>query len=127
MKSLLVLDKVAQDKNLSEVAREVGVLNGALALMGNANYKNNLVRHFTMKHKINHKYAHFCSSKVPVTCFLFDDDVSQSAKQIEVQVYSQEAHLYMTFHRDQNKRLLGFAFAQEFLQVPALWSAVAQG
>ncbi|XP_045105428.1 uncharacterized protein LOC123500945 [Portunus trituberculatus] len=82
-KFLLALDKVAQDSDLPEVAREVGVLNGALALLGNANYKNNLARQFAMKRKVNHKYAHLCSSKVPVTCFLFGDDVSQSAKQIE--------------------------------------------
>ncbi|MPC54113.1 hypothetical protein E2C01_048020 [Portunus trituberculatus] len=82
MKSLLALDKVAQDEDLPEVAREVGVLNGALALLGNANYKN-LARRFAMKCEINHKYAHLCSSKVPITRFLFGDDVSQSAKQTE--------------------------------------------
>ncbi|MPC35589.1 hypothetical protein E2C01_029014 [Portunus trituberculatus] len=53
-KSLLVLDKVAQDGGLPEVARAVCVLNGALALLGNANYKSNLARRFAMKHEINH-------------------------------------------------------------------------
>ncbi|MPC81825.1 hypothetical protein E2C01_076460 [Portunus trituberculatus] len=83
-KSLLALDKVAQDEDLPQVAREVGVLNEALALLGNANYKNNLARRFTMKSKINHKYAH------------------------------QQGASYSFPVRDQNKRLLGFAFAQEF-------------
>lgn len=82
-KSLLALDKVAQVDDLSEVAREVDNLNGALALLGTANYKNNLARRFVMKREINSKYAHLCSSKVPVTSFLFGDDVSNSAKQIE--------------------------------------------
>ncbi|MPC61451.1 hypothetical protein E2C01_055523 [Portunus trituberculatus] len=36
-KSLLALDKVAQDADLPEVAREMGMLNRALALLGNPN------------------------------------------------------------------------------------------
>ena len=59
------------------------MINDALALLGNANYRNNLVRRFVMKKEINHKYAHLCSDKVPITRFLFGDDVSQSARQIE--------------------------------------------
>ncbi|MPC43993.1 hypothetical protein E2C01_037652 [Portunus trituberculatus] len=83
IKSFLALDKVTHDRDLLKAAREVGMLNEALALLGNVNYKNNLARRFAMKRKINHKYMHLCSSKVPVTCFLFGDDVSQSTKQVE--------------------------------------------
>ena len=79
----LRLNKVVQDEDHPVVAREVGMINGALALLGNANYKNNLARRFVMKWEINHKYAHLCSDKVPVTQLLFGDDVSYSAKQIE--------------------------------------------
>ncbi|MPC76917.1 hypothetical protein E2C01_071353 [Portunus trituberculatus] len=79
--------RASLDGDLPEVAREVGVFNRALALLGNANYKNNLARRFAMKHKINHKCTHFCSSKVPVTCFQFVGAVSQSAKQIKVQKF----------------------------------------
>lgn len=82
-KSLLVLDKVAQDVGNPVVAQEVGKINGALALLGHANHKTNLARRFVMKREINQKYAHLCSDKVPMTRFLFGDDVSQSAKQIE--------------------------------------------
>ncbi|MPC76054.1 hypothetical protein E2C01_070455 [Portunus trituberculatus] len=46
MKYLLALNKVAQDEDLPKVAQEVGVLNGAMALLGNANYKK-AVRHET--------------------------------------------------------------------------------
>ncbi|MPC61369.1 hypothetical protein E2C01_055439 [Portunus trituberculatus] len=81
-RSLMVLDKIAQTVQ-PDVAHEVGMLNGALALLGNANHKNNLVRWFIIKHEINQKYAHLCSDKVPMTCLLFGDDVSQSAKHIE--------------------------------------------
>lgn len=82
-KSLLVLDKVAQDEGHPVVAHEMGMINGALALLGNANYRNNLVRRFILKRELNHKYAHLCSDKVPMTRFLLGDDVSHSARQIE--------------------------------------------
>lgn len=82
-KSLLALDKVAQDVDHPVVAREVGLISGALALLGNATYKNNLARRYVMKREINNKYTHLCTDKVPVTRYLFGDDVSHSAKQIE--------------------------------------------
>ena len=78
-----MLDKVAQDAGNSVVAQEVAKVNGALALLGNANHKTNLARRFVMRREINQKYAHLCSDRVPITRFLFGDDVSQSAKQIE--------------------------------------------
>lgn len=81
-KSLMVLDTIAQNGN-PDVAHEVGMINGALALLGSANHKNNLTRRFIIKREINQKYAHLCSDKVPMTRFLFGDDVSQSAKHIE--------------------------------------------
>lgn len=83
VKSLLRLDKVAQDEGNTVVAHEVSLLNGALALLGNANHKNNIARRFVMKRELNQKYAHLCSEKVPMSRFLFGDDVSLSAKQIE--------------------------------------------
>lgn len=82
-KSLLVLDKVAQDSGDPVVAQEVAKVNGALALLGTANHKTNLARRFVMRREINQKYTHLCSDRVPITRFLFGDDVSQSAKQIE--------------------------------------------
>ncbi|XP_071522297.1 uncharacterized protein [Panulirus ornatus] len=81
-KSLTVLDKIAQTSQ-PDVAQEVGMLNGALALLGHANHKNNLARRFIIKREINHKYAHLCSDKVPMTHLLFGDDVSLSAKHTE--------------------------------------------
>ncbi|MPC14374.1 hypothetical protein E2C01_007139 [Portunus trituberculatus] len=82
-KSLLALDKVAQDVGNSVVVQEVSKINGALAMLGHANYRTNLARRFIMKREINPKYSHLCSDKVPMSRFLFGDDVSQSAKQIE--------------------------------------------
>ena len=83
IKSLAVLDKKAQDDNDGVLANHVDMLNGALALVGNANYRNNIARRLVIKKEINLKYAHLCSDKVPMTRQLFGDDVSTSAKQIE--------------------------------------------
>ena len=65
------------------LANRVDMLNGALALVGNANYRNNIARRLVIKKEINPKYAHLCTDKVPMTRQLFGDDVSTSAKQIE--------------------------------------------
>ena len=83
MKSLVALDDIAEQEGNAKVAHEVSLLNGALALLGNANHRNNLARRSVMKREINYKYAHLCSDKVPITRFLFGDDVSQTARQIE--------------------------------------------
>lgn len=78
---LTVLDNSTQEEENPVVAQEVSLLNGALALLGNANHPNNLARH--IKREIGYKYAHLCSDKVPMTRLLFGDDVPQLAKQIE--------------------------------------------
>lgn len=83
IKSLTVLDEVTEGEGHSVVGREVGMINGALALLGNANYRNNLTRRYIIKGEINQKYSHLCSDKVPMTRLLFGDDLSQSTKQIE--------------------------------------------
>lgn len=51
-KLLTVLDKTAHKGHL-DVAYEVGMLNGALALLGNANHRNNLTCWFIIKQEIN--------------------------------------------------------------------------
>ena len=82
-KSLLALDQVAQESAHPVVEREVNNINGALALLGHANHKNNLARRFVLKKEINQKYSHLCSDKLPMSRLLFGDDVSQSTRQIE--------------------------------------------
>ena len=81
--SLLALDMLAQEVGNSVVVQEIGRINGALAMLGRANYRTNLARRFIMKREINPIYSHLCTDKVPMSHFLFGDDVSQSAKQIE--------------------------------------------
>ena len=82
MKSPMVLDKFAQDGH-SSVAHEVGMPNGALALLGNATHRNNLTCRFIIKCETNQRCANLCSDKVPVSRLLFGNKVSQSAKHIE--------------------------------------------
>lgn len=83
VKSLTVLDKVASDEDQPVVAKEVAMLNGALALLGNANYRNNVARRHVIKKDINPKYAHLCADKAPITGLLFGDDIAQATKNIE--------------------------------------------
>ena len=83
VKSLTVLDKVAQEGEHPAVASEVAMLSGALALLGNANFRNNLTRRHVIKRDINPKYSHLCLDKAPITGLLFGDDLSQATRQIE--------------------------------------------
>ncbi|MPC75508.1 hypothetical protein E2C01_069898 [Portunus trituberculatus] len=71
VKSLTILDRVANDEEHTVVAQEVARLNGALALLGNTNFRNNLTRRHIIKREINQKYAHLCSSKILMTQLLF--------------------------------------------------------
>ena len=59
------------------------MINGALVLLGNANFRNNQTRRHIIKREIDQKYSHLCSDKVPMTRLLFEDDISQSTKQIK--------------------------------------------
>lgn len=48
-----MLDKVVQEEGNIVIAQEIGMINGALAPLGNANDKNNLARQFVMKCELN--------------------------------------------------------------------------
>lgn len=60
IKSLTVLDRVAHKDGNAVVPSEVAMLNGALAVLGNANFRNNLTRRRIIKREINKKYSHLC-------------------------------------------------------------------
>ena len=59
------------------------MINGALALLGNAHYRTNLTRRHIMQRDINPKYSHLCADKAPMTSLLFGDELSQATKNIE--------------------------------------------
>lgn len=83
VKSLTVLDKFANEEPNQVIGHEVAMLNGALGLLGHANFKLNMNRRFFLKREINQKYAHLCTDKTPATGLLFGDDLTQATKQIE--------------------------------------------
>ena len=83
VKSLLTLDKVVQDEGNPILAHTLGIINGALALLGNANHKNNLVRRFLIRREISKKNSHLCLDKLPMSRFLFGDDVSQQIQDLK--------------------------------------------
>ena len=57
--------------------------NDVLALLGHTNKQINMARKDFLRKEINPEYSHLCNHNIPVTKFLFGDDVSQSAKDIE--------------------------------------------
>ncbi|MPC39436.1 hypothetical protein E2C01_032972 [Portunus trituberculatus] len=57
---LLAPDRITQTIRHEGVAHGVVLINGTLALLGNTNYHNNLVKRFLIKHEINPRYNHLC-------------------------------------------------------------------
>ncbi|MPC56866.1 hypothetical protein E2C01_050832 [Portunus trituberculatus] len=82
-KAATIVIKVAHNEDHLVVAHEVAMLNGALALLGNAHFQNNLTQRHIIKWDINPKYSHLCSDKAPITGLLFGDDLSQVTRKIE--------------------------------------------
>ena len=52
----------------------------ALALLGNASYEMSLMRHTMLKPALNHEYAELCWLQVPITAWLFGDDLNEQLK-----------------------------------------------
>ena len=52
----------------------------ALALLGNASYEMSLMRHTMLKPALNKKYVELCSPQVPITAWLFGDDLIEQLK-----------------------------------------------
>ena len=74
-------DEVQDDKQ--ETNEILNNCYDALALMGHANRQVNMTRRDFIRSEVTHDYAHLCSHSEPYTNFLFGDDVSKIAKDIE--------------------------------------------
>ncbi|XP_060572556.1 uncharacterized protein LOC132730607 [Ruditapes philippinarum] len=89
IKSGTLLVKVVNelDKLDSENDGKLGPLieqcNDVLALLGHANKQINMTRKDFLRPEMSKEYTHLCSQSRPFTKFLFGDDVSKSAKEIE--------------------------------------------
>lgn len=57
--------------------------NDSLALLGHANRQMNMTRRDLIKPELRYEYLHLCAQSVPYTAWLFGDDISKTAKEIE--------------------------------------------
>jgi hypothetical protein len=77
-----VVDKMAK-LDTDENSEVLDNCNDTIALLGYANRQINLARRDFMKPDLDTNYVHLCAQSVPYTSYLFGDDVSKAAKDIE--------------------------------------------
>ena len=77
---LAIMEKNEKNADFDEL---IDLCNDSLALMGHANYQLNMTRRDLIKPDMRHGYTHLCASSVPFTKWLFGDNVSKTAKEIE--------------------------------------------
>jgi hypothetical protein len=71
------------DTDQDEISEVLDNCNDTIALLGHANKQINLSRRYFMKPDLDANYVHLCAQSVPYTSYLFGDDVSKAAKDIE--------------------------------------------
>lgn len=89
IKSAVILTKVVN--KLAGIEKErndkfgtiIDECNDSLALLGHANRQINLTRKDFLRPELNAEYSHLCNHSRPVTSYLFGDDVSKSARELE--------------------------------------------
>jgi hypothetical protein len=77
------LAKIEKEKNTDEFDNVIDECNDVLALLGHTNRQINLARRDCIRSELNSEYTHLCAHTQPYTTFLFGDDVSKTAKDIE--------------------------------------------
>ena len=77
------LAKTEKEKNTDEFGDVIDECNDVLALLGHTNRQINLARRDFIRSELNNEYTHLCAHTQPFTTFLFGDDVSKAAKDIE--------------------------------------------
>ena len=75
--------KLKKRKTLDEFDNVIDECNDVLALLGHTNRQINLARRDFIRSELNSEYTHLCAHTQPYTTFLFGDDVSKTAKDIE--------------------------------------------
>lgn len=77
-------DQVAEkDDGPNNMDEYIDKCNDVLALLGHANRQINTTRREFLRPELMSEYLHLCSHSVPFTKWLFGDDVSKTAKDIE--------------------------------------------
>lgn len=77
------LAKLDKEKNTDEFSETIESCNDVLAVLGHTNRQINLTRRDFIRTELNNEYTHLCAQSQPCTTFLFGDDVSKVAEDIE--------------------------------------------
>ena len=77
------IETKVEDLLKPEVSKLLDECNDALTLFGHANRQINITRRDFIKPELRFEYLHICAQSVPYTSFLFGDDISKTAKEIE--------------------------------------------
>lgn len=80
---LAVLEKEVDDSQKQKLEKIVDECNDSLALLGHANRQMNMTRRDLIKPELRYEYLLLCAQSVPYTAWLFGDDISKTAKEIE--------------------------------------------
>lgn len=80
---LAVLEKEVDDSKKQKSEKIVDECNDSLTLLGHANRKMNMTRRDLIKPELWYKYLQLCAQYVPYTAWLFVNDISKTAKEIE--------------------------------------------
>ena len=86
IKSAIIMTRTVNDMAKDEScdnSQWIDNCNDSLALLGHCNRQINLLRRDLIKPDLCWDYVHLCAHSLPYTNFLFGDDVSKSAKEIE--------------------------------------------
>ena len=81
---LAVLENdINDDEHKSAIGEIIDECNDSLALFGQTNRQINMTRRDLIKPELRYEYLHLCAQSVPYTAWLFGDDISKTAKEIE--------------------------------------------
>lgn len=80
---LAVLEKEVDDSQKQKLEKIVDECNDSLALLGHANKQMNMTRRGLIKPELRYEYLHLYAQSVTYTAWLFGDDISKTAKEIE--------------------------------------------
>ena len=67
---------------MSDISALVKQATDSIALSANVNYELNMRRREAIRPNLNQDYKHLCSSTVPVTDYLFGDELSKQLKEM---------------------------------------------
>ncbi|XP_053373549.1 uncharacterized protein LOC128546615 [Mercenaria mercenaria] len=83
VKAVNQLAQIESEHSDVQLGTVIDQCNDVLALLGHANKQVNLTRKDFLRPEMSKEYTHLCSQSRPFTKFLFGDDVSKSAKELE--------------------------------------------